>query len=60
MRFMFLLIFLVSAAVGLTGCETIKGASQGFKEDVKNTWSNVTRQDGFVKKSDDWVQENMW
>jgi predicted small secreted protein len=33
----------------LQGCETFKGAKDGFKKDWKN-----------MQKADDWMRENMW
>ena len=33
----------------LSGCETVKGAAQGFAKD----WENA-------KKVDDWMRENLW
>ena len=38
------------------GCETVKGAGQGFKKDVENIKSSK----GWIYKTDAWMQEHMW
>lgn len=50
----------VVAAFFLTGCETLKGAGKGFKQDVDNAWYNIHDESGWVKKSDGWMKENLW
>ena len=55
-----ILMIVLGLVVCLQGCETAKGATKGFKQDVHNTWHACTDQNGWVQKADNWVQENMW
>ena len=55
----FIFLFFISL-LGLQGCETVKGAGQGFKKDVQNALYQLTDQDSELKKADAWVQENLW
>lgn len=49
-----LLFFLLGALlVSFAGCNTIKGAADGFGKDVSTTWEKA-------KKADDWLQKNAW
>jgi len=50
----FFIIFIIS--ITLQGCETLKGASQGFKKDIHN----LVSKEGPVHKADDWIQKHMW
>ena len=58
-RFWFLMLML-GVMWSLQGCETFKGAAQGFKKDVENTKYAFTKEDGWAQKTDRWIQENMW
>ncbi len=52
-RMIFLICVLSFISVG---CNTAKG----FKKDVTCVVQGATAKDGWLKKSDDWVRENMW
>ena len=39
--------------LGVTGCETCKGAGRGLKKDMDNMYENA-------EEKDDWFQENYW
>ncbi len=49
MRSKILAMVVLGLMLCLHGCATIKGASEGFKEDWKA-----------AQKADDWMRENMW
>ena len=49
-----ILLFCIVAFI--SGCETFKGAGQGFKKDVEN----VSSKQGWVWKTDQWMQDHMW
>ena len=51
---------IVVSVVFLQGCETCKGAANGFKQDVVNTKNAFTKEDGWAQNADKWIQENMW
>jgi hypothetical protein len=51
----YILLSLLTVFV-LSGCETCKG----IKKDTTNFVEGFTKEDGWVKKSDRWMQENMW
>ena len=38
------------------GCETAKG----MKKDVTNLVQGTFSEDGWAKKTDDWMREHMW
>lgn len=42
-------LFLLVCLIFLSGCETAKG----FVQDTKNTWQNVQKADG-------WMKKNLW
>lgn len=57
--------FLVAAGlmymiVAGSGCETVKGATNGAKQDIGNTIKNVAGNQGFIMRSDRWFKENAW
>lgn len=43
--------------VFMVGCETVKGARQGLKQDIRSV---TNKQQGWVAKTDKWMQEHMW
>lgn len=51
--FLLLLAFLITAS----GCNTIKGATEGLGKDSEIAWQK-TRQT--VKKADAWLQKHAW
>lgn len=53
-------VFLMIMVFALLGCETAKGAGKGLVQDTKNTWDYVHNESGWIKKSDNWIRENMW
>ena len=55
-----ILAVILISSFSFAGCETFKGAAQGFNTDVKNTYHNVTGKGNVIKKADDWVQQNLW
>jgi predicted small secreted protein len=50
------ILLMAFAAVGLTGCHTVKGV----QEDVQTVPQNLTKAGHAVLKTDDWIKENMW
>lgn len=64
MRENILAVFVLAMCVFFPGCETIKGAEQGFKQDVNNVCAPKDSEKNslmeFVEKVDNWVKENMW
>jgi len=56
MHFKWIICVLTLSLIFLQGCETVRGAGQGLKKDVHN----IAKKDGWVKQTDDWVQEKMW
>ena len=42
-------IIIIGLTMFLQGCNTLKGAKEGFKEDWKA-----------LSEADDWMKENMW
>ena len=47
------------------GCETLRGAAQGFDTDVKNTYDNIAggadqTDQGLAKSIKAWMRENLW
>ena len=43
------MILCLTVCILLAGCNTLKGAQEGFQDD----WEDWNRQDG-------WIQENLW
>ena len=43
-----------------TGCEMIKGAGCGLKKDVHNVTNPNKNGWNSLKKTDAWMQENLW
>ena len=60
MKRLCLLVAVLGISLSLQGCETAKGAANGFKKDVHNTWYAFSKEEGWAQKSDRWIQENMW
>lgn len=55
---------LTAIVLTLSGCETTKGMAEGMGKDINNTASN-TKEAAVgsytaLKKTDDWMRENMW
>lgn len=49
MRYYILVFLLAVLAISFSGCNTLKGAAEGFGRD----WQEA-------KKVDDWLQKNAW
>ena len=60
MHFKWFLVIVLGLTFFLQGCETAKGAAQGLKQDVHNTWHAFSDKEGWAQKADKWMQENMW
>ena len=44
----------------VSGCSTIEGLATGMQKDAKSAWSYMNDEDGWMKKTDNWMQEHMW
>ena len=53
MRFAAKVLILMVLCVCLGGCETFKGAAQGFQKDM-------TDKNGWVQRTDAWIKEHLW
>lgn len=55
---------LLMALIVSSGCETIHdtacGAASGFSKDVHNASDPDKNGWNAIKKTDDWIQKNMW
>ena len=49
-------LFLCLVIFGLQGCETFKGAKEGFKKDVQN----LKDGNSGLNKMDAWIQKHLW
>ena len=47
------ILMIICLSISLQGCETVKGASHGFKEGFKKDIENS-------KGLDAWMKENLW
>jgi hypothetical protein len=56
MKYLFLIIILL----GSTGCDTLQGAANGFNQDVHNISNPDKNGWDLIKKTDDWVNQNVW
>ncbi|MDE1921403.1 MAG: hypothetical protein KGJ09_07855 [Candidatus Omnitrophica bacterium] len=53
------LILFMSLLV-LTGCETVKGASNGFGQDMQNLSNPDKNGWNAIENADAWIRENLW
>jgi uncharacterized protein YceK len=51
---------LMLALMVLSGCSTIEGAAYGAKKDADAVWTYMNKEDGWMKKTDNWMQEHLW
>jgi predicted small secreted protein len=52
-RRLFIIVFLCIAGVCLAGCNTVGGAAKGASDGAKKDYEQA-------KKTDAWLQENLW
>ncbi len=43
-----------------TGCQTLKGAANGFNQDVHNLLDPDKNGCNAIQRADAWMQEHMW
>lgn len=55
-----LLFMLAVFVISIAGCETVKGAIQGAKEDRKGTIQVTKKVWQSVQEIDDWMRKNLW
>ncbi len=67
MKTIFLIITMIVLVGMLSGCETAKGAANGFSQDAQNTGKNLAKltdpdKNGWhaLQKADAWMQKNLW
>lgn len=54
------IIFIFVCIFMLQGCETLKGAGKGFQKDTKVLFQQWNDEDSEIRKTDAWIQENLW
>ena len=55
---LFVAVLVLSAA--LAGCSTIEGAAFGMKKDAEAVYNYMNKEDGWIKQTDNWMQEHLW
>ena len=55
-----LLIGLCVIPMVLSGCGTIEGMAHGVKKDANAVYKYVSKEDGWMRKTDDWMREHLW
>jgi len=55
-----LLVILLLTSAAMSGCSTVEGAAYGMKKDADAVWTYMNNEDGWMKKTDNWMQEHMW
>ena len=53
-------LLLLMILVVFTGCQTVKGASSGFCQDVHNVTNPDQNGWNALEKADAWMRQNMW
>ena len=51
---------LILTVVMLCGCSTIEGTANGMKKDAESVYNYMNKEDGWMKKTDNWMQEHLW
>ena len=53
-------LVVVIMLVVLTGCEALKGASNGLGQDVQNVSNPQKNGWDSIQKADQWIRDNLW
>jgi len=53
-------LIVIAVSLSLGGCSTVEGMAYGMKKDAESVYDYMNKEDGWMKKTDNWMQEHLW